>query len=433
MRRPTGRVALPAVVAGAVLLSGGAAAAVWTATADGPAASRADVLPTAAAPVATVSGSTVTLAFAASTTAGGRAVPRYDLVRYASGGTAPLATTTCTASPCTVTGVPDGSWQWTSTARYGTNWVGPASARSAVVVVAAAPAPTITAPTAGQLVGPAPELRGTATTAPADGTTVVLRLYAGASATGTPAQTLTVTAAGGAWSATPAPLAAGTWTLTASQTGTTGLTGTATRTFTVDATAPGPVVTGPTGTTAGTTTVTGTATTAPGDLATVTVLLYAGATATGTPAQTLTATASAGAWSAPVSGLATGSWTAVARQADSAGNTGTSAPRTWTVDATPPPVTLDPAGLAGSLGRPSFTGRGGSAATDLPTVTVLVYAGSDTTAAPVRTLTATVSGGAWSTGVVGQKLPAGNYTVIARQSDSVGNTGTATITFTTLV
>jgi hypothetical protein len=85
----------------------------------------------------------------------------------------------------------------------------------------------------------------------------------------------------------------------------------------------------------------GAAGTAAGDSATVVARLYAGTAATGTPVQTLNATRSGATWSATAAALADGTYTAQATQSDSGGNTGTSLPRTFTVDTQRPnPVTV---------------------------------------------------------------------------------------------
>ena len=68
---------------------------------------------------------------------------------------------------------------------------------------------------------------------------------------------------------------------------------------------------------------------APGDASTVTVNVFAGAAATGTPVQTLTTTRSGAAWQVAAATLPDGQYTARAEQADTAGNTGLSAPVTF--------------------------------------------------------------------------------------------------------
>jgi hypothetical protein len=73
----------------------------------------------------------------------------------------------------------------------------------------------------------------------------------------------------------------------------------------------------------------------------VTVKVYNGSDGSGTPLQTFTTTETAGSWSVDgVDALSPGQYTARAEQGDSAGNTGQSNARTFTVDTTAPTVTL---------------------------------------------------------------------------------------------
>jgi chitinase len=102
-----------------------------------------------------------------------------------------------------------------------------------------APHVTLTAPTAGSTTGPTPTLSGTADSATGDGTTITVKIYSGATATGTAVQTLTPTRTGTTWTTTAAALTSGTYTAQATQTDTAPSTGTsAPVTFTVDATKP---------------------------------------------------------------------------------------------------------------------------------------------------------------------------------------------------
>ena len=89
----------------------------------------------------------------------------------------------------------------------------------------------------------------------------------------------------------------------------------------------------------GTPDLSGAAGNASGDSTTVTVRIYAGSTATGSPVQTLTPTRSATSWSAAAATLTSGTYTATASQSDASGNTGTSAPHTFTVDTVAPTAT----------------------------------------------------------------------------------------------
>jgi hypothetical protein len=313
------------------------------------------------------------------------------------------------------------------------------SSASTFRVDTVAPAPTLTQPTDGSTTADAtPTFSGSAGTDPGDSSTVTVKVYSGTSATGTPVQTRQATRSGGSWSVDASPaLADGTYTAQAEQSDSAGNTGTsAARTFTIKASAPTVTLTQPAdgSVTSNTTpTFSGAAGNAPGDSSTVTVKVYSGTSATGTPVQTLQATRSGGSWSVDASpALAEGTYTAVAEQADSAGNTGTSASRTFRVDTTAPSVTLTQPADGSNIGdaTPTFSGSAGTDPGDSSTVTVRVYSGTSATGTPVQTLQATRSGGSWSVDA-SPALADGTYTAQAEQSDSAGNTGTtAARTFT---
>jgi hypothetical protein len=103
-----------------------------------------------------------------------------------------------------------------------------------------APIVTLTLPAEGALTNDGtPTLSGAAGTASGDDTTVTVRIYSGATATGTPVQTLTPTRVGASWSTTAATLTSGTYTAQATQSDNLSNTGTSTaHTFTVDTIAP---------------------------------------------------------------------------------------------------------------------------------------------------------------------------------------------------
>ena len=107
-----------------------------------------------------------------------------------------------------------------------------------------------------------------------------------------------------------------------------------------DNTAPAPTVTGPaSGATTGTTTIfSGTAGTATGDGTLMTVRVYSGATCSGA-AQTVTTNRVGAAWTVASPVMTGGAKAVCVTQSDLAGNIGTSAPRTFSVDATAPTVT----------------------------------------------------------------------------------------------
>ena len=205
--------------------------------------------------------------------------------------------------------------------------------------------------------------------------------------------------------------------------------------WTVDITAPLPSLTSPaSGTSTSDTTPTfgGLAGNAAGDAATVTVRVYSGTSATGTPVQTLTASRGADrTYSVDASPLSQGAYSARSTQLDAAGNTGQSAATVFTVDTTPPTVTLTSPPNASSTAdtTPTLSGVAGTAPGDAASVTITLYAGSTTSGTPVQARTATPgTGGAYS--VDASPLAEGTYTAQAEQSDTADNIGrSATTTF----
>ena len=183
-------------------------------------------------------------------------------------------------------------------------------------------------------------------------------------------------------------------------------------------------------------TFSGSAGTSSGDSSTVTIKIYSGNSASGTLVQTLTTTASNGNYSvAPTTALPDGTFTAVASQSNSDGNTGTSSPITFTVDTVAPAITLTtPANGSSSINTtPTFSGAAGTAAGDSSTISVNIYSGNAATGTRVETLTTTASNGNYSVASTAA-LANGTYTAIASQSNSNGNIGTsAADTFTVAV
>src|SRR5919204_66238 len=170
----------------------------------------------------------------------------------------------------------------------------------------------------------------------------------------------------------------------------------------------------------------GVAGTAPGDSSTVTVKVYAGTDTSGSPLETLNTPASGSSWSVDASpALPEGTYTVLAQQTGVAG-TGTSSTAVFRVDTTAPAVSLrDPAdGSATNDQIPTFDGTAGTANGDGGTGAVNLYNGTDTSGAPLETLPADGSSGAWSVDAT-SALAEGTYTVQAQQSDSAGNTGTS--------
>jgi hypothetical protein len=133
---------------------------------------------------------------------------------------------------------------------------------------------------------------------------------------------------------------------------------------------------------------------------------------------------------ATYNGLANGSHTFTVVSYDAAGNASSAATASWTVDNTGPGVTVTApsAGSSTSNTAPSISGAAGTAVGDLPGIAVTVYAGAGTGGSVVESLNATASGGAWS--VASGTLADGTYTIVAQQSDDLGNVGTSSsITF----
>jgi chitinase len=90
-----------------------------------------------------------------------------------------------------------------------------------------------------------------------------------------------------------------------------------------------------------------------GDGATITVRVYSGASTAGTLVQTLTTTRSGVSWTATATTLGQGQHTAQASQTDTAGATGTSVARTFTVDSVRPSAAAIAATNGGAnAGRP---------------------------------------------------------------------------------
>lgn len=338
------------------------------------------------------------------------------------------------------TTLPEGTYTAVATQPDAAGNTGTSSANT-FVVDTTAPVVTLTNPaTALSTNDPTPTYNGAATAGTGDSTTVVVKIYSGNTATGSPVQTLNAPRSGTNWTIDgTVPLAEGTYTAQSSQSDAAGNTGTsAAHTFVVDTTAPVMTLTAPsdaTRTNDTTPTYNGAAGNATGDSASVTVNIYAGSVATGSPVQTRVATRSGGTWTIDGSpALAAGTYTAQATQVDSAGNTGTSAPHTFAIDLTAPTVTLTAPANNATLtsGTPAFSGVGGIATGDSSSVTVNVYAGSAATGQPVESLIATRNAGTGSYSVnASPALTDGTYTAQAVQTDSAGNSGTSSAnTFT---
>jgi hypothetical protein len=187
---------------------------------------------------------------------------------------------------------------------------------------------------------------------------VTLRVFRGGSAaeSAEPAEApIVVPASGATWSTGATErLPDGTYTAQAEQENLAGTPGFSTHsTFTVDTIAPQPTLSAPAEST-GTEIVSGAAGDASGDRGQITVELFQGPAAGSAEAfEVLTVKATGSSWSAVFAGLGAGEYTAIARQSDEAGNSGQSAPQSFTVVA--PPVNLPAAPVAPSPPVASFT------------------------------------------------------------------------------
>jgi major membrane immunogen (membrane-anchored lipoprotein) len=273
-----------------------------------------------------------------------------------------------------------------------------------------------------------PSFSGGAGNAVGDDAAVVLKVYSGAGASGSPVEELSVNRSGSSWAAGPAAtLADGTYTAQAEQSDEAGHTGKSeTSTFTIDTTPPAVTLnTVASPTNDSTPSFSGGAGSASGDDTTVTLKLYEGASASGSPIQELNVNRSGGAWSAgPATKLADGVYTAEAEQSDGAGNTGFSSPSRFTIKANGPTVSLNHVQSPTNNSMPSFSGGAGSASGDDPTVTLKIFPGGSVSGGAVRTVTVTRSGSTWVTGPV-EALGDGEYTAQAEQSDEASNRSTS--------
>ncbi len=100
----------------------------------------------------------------------------------------------------------------------------------------------------------------------------------------------------------------------------------------------------------------------------------------------------------------------------------------WTVDLTPPSVTLT-SPLAGALLADNTPALAGACTTSDGTVSIPLYPGASASGTPAQTATATCASSPWT--VDAATLADGQYTAQAKQTDAAGNTGTSSArTFT---
>jgi hypothetical protein len=147
-KRPVNRRVATLAGAVAMTLATGTAWAYWSAdsTPGGNGAAVATSVNQGSTPTAQATGSSVSVSWAASTLASGQPVSGYLVKRYDAGTQAAqtilsacagtIATTSCVES-----NVPNGSWKYTVTPVFATNWRGPESSMSTTVAVAVDAAP----------------------------------------------------------------------------------------------------------------------------------------------------------------------------------------------------------------------------------------------------------------------------------------------------
>ena len=272
-----------------------------------------------------------------------------------------------------------------------------------------------------------PLFAGKGGTHPNDGASVTVKVYAGATATGTPVRTLADDVDGNDDYSVAVPdqlsLDDGTYTAVAEQSDQAGNPGQSpARTFVIDTAAPVPQVDAPLdGAQVIDAVVSGTAGTASGDATDkVQIEVHEGASATGDLFLSVPTTIGAGgAFSANVP-LPEGVFTVRVAQSDAASNLGKSTPPvTFTVDRTPPKVELLEFTSGKITGEPQPTFEGTA---EQGSVVVEVFAGTDVSVPPVAAVAGTPVAGSYAITLT-DPLPDGAYTARARQRDLAGNVG----------
>jgi serralysin len=232
----------------------------------------------------------------------------------------------------------------------------------------------------------------------------------------------------GSWS-TPVTLSAGANSIVAKDTDTAGNTGSSPAVvYTLDTVAPTVTITSPQSgyTNKASQTISGAVTAATGEAPIgTTVTLYDN----GSTTALATATVTNGSWSVPVT-LIAGANSIVAKDTDTAGNTGASPAVVYTLDTVAPTVTIT-SPSAGPIGQASQTigGTVTAAATGGAPIgtTVTLYDNGSTTALATATVG---TNGSWSSTPV--TLSAGSNSIVAKDTDAAGNTGSSAAVVYTL-
>ena len=153
----------------------------------------------------------------------------------------------------------------------------------------------------------------------------------------------------------------------------------------------------------------------------------------GTPVQSKTVpVANDGSWTITADPLPEGSYTFQATQGSKNGATA-SPPLHFTIDKTGPAVAIADTGFYSGKTRdltPLLSGTGGAntAGGDGSAVSVTLFSGKAAAGAPLQTIPANLTNGAWAAQLLAVK--AGTYTAAVTQGDQAGNTTTTTKTFT---
>jgi hypothetical protein len=293
-----------------------------------------------------------------------------------------------------------------------------------------APEPTITGPKSGEVLESSlVEFRGNAGSATGDAAEVTVEVFKGESTSAESLeQSFTATRSGSSWnSGSSGPrLSNGTYTVLVRQLDSIGNPGvSAAVTFVVDSPAPSVTLNElPRFTADATPSFSGSADTTAEAKPEVTVRVWRGTSASGSLAESASGPTVAGAWLLGLAeALADGTYTAQAEQPPVAKNqAGVSETTTFTVDTQAPQPTLS--GPSESTGLETVSGSAGTAPGDRRQVTAELFSGGSAEGAAIETITVLDSpNGTWSATFAG--LGGGQYTVVARQSDEAGNTGSS--------
>jgi len=154
----------------------------------------------------------------------------------------------------------------------------------------------------------------------------------------------------------------------------------------------------------------------------VTVHIFAGPKPEGSEVAKATATVTGGKWKSEAASpaLTDGEYTAVATQPSALGNSpGVSPPVTFEVDTKPPTVMLNQPQSPSKNTTPTFTGTA-SASTQ---VVIHIYQGTKPEGTVVSTATATGNGGSWKSSAASPALAGADrtYTAVAEQPSPLGN------------